>query len=91
MRQDARRCDLRIDGKELRLAQRRQAEKSEAFPAEYRKRGGIEATNSILKRVTGLSRLRVRGRPAMTMSTLLRVAGWRSLSVVGQEHIGRPR
>ncbi|TWT56003.1 transposase [Allorhodopirellula solitaria] len=71
--------DMRIDGKDLRLAQRRQAEETDTFRREYRKRGGIEATNSILKRVTGLSRLRVRGRPAMTTSTLLKVAGWNVL------------
>ena len=41
--------------------------------------GGIESTNSILKRVTGLDRLRVRGRPAVYSSILLKVAGWNLL------------
>jgi hypothetical protein len=72
-------CELRIAGKDLRLAQRRAAEKTEVFRTTYRKRGGIEATNSLLKRVTGLGRLRVRGRPAVFMSTMLKVAGWNIL------------
>lgn len=79
MRRDPMLCELRIDGKDLRLAQRRAAEKTDVFRTAYRKRGGIEATNSLLKRVTGLGRLRVRGRPAVFMSTLLKVAGWNLL------------
>jgi len=57
----------------------RTTEKTETFRVEYRKHGGIEATNSLLKRVTGLGRLRVRGRPAVFMSTLPKVAGWNIL------------
>jgi len=79
MRRDPMLCDLRIDGKDLRLAQRRATEKTETFRVEYRKRGGIEATNSLLKRVTCLGRLRVRGHPAVFMSTLPKVAGWNIL------------
>ena len=71
--------DLRITGKNLRLAQRRQRESTPKFRDEYRIRGGIEATNSGIKRVTGMSRLRVRGRPAVTMSLLLKIAGWNLL------------
>lgn len=71
--------DLRITGKELRLAQRRQTERTQTFRDEYRIRGGIESTNSGIKRVTGMSRLRVRGRPAVTMSVLLKLAGWNIL------------
>ncbi len=40
------------------------------------KRSGIESTNSLLKRVTGLGRLRVRGRQSVFMSIYLKVAGW---------------
>jgi hypothetical protein len=79
IRRDPMLCELRIAGKDLRLAQRRAAEKTEVFRTTYRKRGGIEATNSLLKRVTGLGRLRVRGRPAVFMSTMLKVAGWNIL------------
>ena len=63
----------------LRLAQRRAAERTDDFKTDYRMRGGIEATNSMLKRVTGLDRLRVRGRPAVFSSILLKVAGWNLL------------
>ena len=63
---------LRLNGKDLRLAQRRAAERTDDFRTTYRLRGGIEATNSMLKRVTGLDRLRVRGRPAV-FSSILRV------------------
>jgi hypothetical protein len=79
MGQDAMLCDLRVSGKDLRLAQRRAAERTDAFRDQYRIRGGIEATNAMLKRVTGLGRLRVRGRPAVFTSTLLKVAGWNVL------------
>ena len=71
--------ELRVPGKQLRLAQRRAREKTETFRQQYRMRGGIEATNSIVKRVTGLGRLRVRGRPSVTRSALLKVAGWNVL------------
>jgi hypothetical protein len=72
-------CQLRLNGKDLRLAQRRAAERTDDFKTDYRMRGGIEATNSMLKRVTGLDRLRVRGRPAVFSSILLKVAGWNLL------------
>ena len=47
-----------------------------------RSRSGIESTNSLLKRVTGLGRLRVRGRRAVFASILLKVAGWNLLRAV---------
>lgn len=43
-----------IYAKPLRLSQRRQKQKTEEFKINYRRRSGIEATNSLLKRVTGL-------------------------------------
>ena len=58
-------CQLRLNGQDLRLAQRRAAERTDDFKTDYRMRGGIEATNSMLKRVAGLNRLRVRGRLAV--------------------------
>ncbi len=79
LRGDPMLLDLRITGKELRLAQRRQEETTQTFCDEYRIRSGIEATNSGIKRVTGMSRLRVRGRAAVTMSVLLKIAGWNLL------------
>ena len=57
----------------------RRREQTAEFRNEYRLRSGIEATNSVLKRVTGLDRLRVRGRPAVFSSILLKVAGWNLL------------
>ena len=68
-----------IKAKDVRLINRRRHEQTPEFRDEYRVRSGIEATNSILKRVTGLDRLRVRGRPAVFSSILLKVAGWNLL------------
>ncbi|MEP3482724.1 MAG: transposase [Fuerstiella sp.] len=69
MRYDAMLCDLPVNGKDLRRAAE-DTEDTEDFQAEYRKQGGIEATNDMLKRVTGFGRLRIRGRPAVTISAL---------------------
>lgn len=62
--------------KQRRLDSRRREEETEAFRTRYRKRSGIEATNSRLKRVTGMGRLRVRGSPSVFHSILLKVVGW---------------
>ena len=67
--------------KERRLASRRREESTEVFRERYRIRGGIEGTNSGLKRRTGLGRLRVRGQPRVFRSILLKVAGWNILRV----------
>lgn len=63
----------------VRADQRRCHEKSDDFRERYRWRSGIEATNSCLKRVTGLHRLRVRGCKAVKLSILLKLAGWNVL------------
>ena len=65
--------------KERRLAGRRREESTEVFRERYRIRGGIEGTNSGLKRRTGLGHLRVRGSPGVFNSILLKVAGWNIL------------
>ncbi|MCU0913545.1 MAG: transposase [Planctomycetes bacterium] len=44
------------------MAGRRREQQKEVFRTRYRRRSGIESTNSGLKRRTGLGRLRVRGR-----------------------------
>jgi len=67
--------------KERRLAGRRREESTEVFRQRYRIRGGIEGTNSGLKRRTGLGHLRVRGSPGVFNSILLKVAGWNILRV----------
>jgi len=65
--------------KERRLAGRRREESTGVFRERYRIRGGIEGTNSSLKRRTGLGHLRVRGQPRVFRSILLKVAGWNIL------------
>ena len=62
--------------KDRRLAGRRAEEQTEVFKERYKVRGGIEGTNSCLKRKTGLSRLRVRGRPSVYHAIYLKIAGW---------------
>lgn len=65
--------------KQRRLAGRRREEATDVFRDRYRIRGGIEGTNSGLKRKTGLGQLRVRGRPAVFHSILLKITGWNIL------------
>lgn len=62
--------------KDRRLAARRKEQATEVFRQRYNIRGGIEGTNSGLKRKTGLGRLRVRGRPAVCHAIYLKIAGW---------------
>ena len=62
-----------------RTAGRRREEATDVFRQRYRVRSGIEGTNSSLKRRTGLGQLRVRGRPAVFRSILLKVTGWNIL------------
>ncbi len=62
--------------KDRRLAGRRKEQATEVFRERYKIRGGIEGTNSGLKRKTGLGRLRVRGRPAVYHAIYLKIAGW---------------
>lgn len=65
--------------KQRRLAARRREEATDVFRTRYQIRGGIEGTNSGLKRRTGLGRLRVRGRPRVFHAIYLKVAGWNIL------------
>lgn len=65
--------------KQRRLAARRREEATDVFRERYQIRGGIEGTNSGLKRRTGLGRLRVRGRPRVFHAIYLKVAGWNIL------------
>ena len=62
--------------KARRIAARRKEQATEVFMDRYKIRGGIEGTNSGLKRKTGLGRLRVRGRPAVYHAIYLKIAGW---------------
>jgi hypothetical protein len=65
--------------KQRRLAVRRRQEQTAAFQDRYRRRAGIESTNSGVKRRTGLGQLRVRGRPRVFTAILLRLVGWNIL------------
>ena len=71
--------EYRFTDKQRRLDSRRREEATDVFRERYRKRSGIEATNSMLKRVTGMGRLRIRGSPGVFHSILLKVAGWNLL------------
>lgn len=70
---------LEHTSKERRNAGRRRETATEVFRERYKIRSGIEGTNSGLKRRTGLGRLRVRGRPAVSHAIYLKVAGWNIL------------
>lgn len=65
--------------REQRNEARREHQKTDEFKKTYRKRAGIEGTNSALKRTTGFGRLRVRGSPAVFMAVLLKAAGYNVL------------
>lgn len=62
--------------KTQRLSARRREQNTEPFRETYRKRAGIEGTNSGIKRTTGMGRVRVRGRPSVFHAIHLKVTGW---------------
>lgn len=66
---------LRFNDKELRLAMRREFEKSDLFKDRYRMRSGIEATNSEYDRLTGAKHLRVRGFKAVRFCATMKALG----------------
>jgi len=70
---------LEHTAKQRRLASRRREQDTEVFRERYKIRGGIEGTNSGLKRKTGLGRLRVRGRLAVFHAIYFKIAGWNIL------------
>jgi len=72
-------CCVRFTDKDLRVARRRRIEKTDEFKNKYRMRSGIEATNSGIKRRTGMGILRVRGKPSVFNAILLKTAGWNIL------------
>jgi hypothetical protein len=61
--------------KDRRIAARRHEEATDVFQQRYRLRGGLEGTNSGLKRRTGLGQLRVRGKPRVSHAIYLKIAG----------------
>jgi len=81
---------VKIDPKEVRLVRRRRRQQTPEFQQTYRKRSGLEATNSILKRMTGMSRLGVRGKQSVFNAMLLKVAGFNILrSSTNRKLMGR--
>lgn len=63
-------------GLHRRVASRRREQDTDVFRERYRKRSGIEGTNSGVKRRTGLGHLRVRGKDAVFRAIYLKIAGW---------------
>lgn len=55
-------------------ARRQREQTTNAFKEAYKKRSGIEATNSELKRRHGMGRLRIRGRPAVELAIHLKAS-----------------
>jgi hypothetical protein len=86
-------CRFEHTGKERRLDSRRRMEKTDKFREIYRKRSGIESTNSGIKRRTGMARLRVRGRPSVFHAIVMKIAGWNILQATNstkmREYVGR--
>lgn len=71
--------------KERRLDERRRNETTDQFRERYNKRAGIEATNSGIKRRTGMSRLRVRGKKSVFHAIIMKAAGWNILQAARAE------
>jgi hypothetical protein len=65
-------CFLGHDEKTMRLAKRRQQEKTAEFIDRYRWRAGVEATMSQYDRLTGVKRLRVRGLKAVRFAAVMK-------------------
>lgn len=70
-----RHCSLRYDEKQLRLAERREYEKTDEFRDRYRYRAGVESTMSSYDRLTGVKHLRVRGLKAVRFCATLKALG----------------
>lgn len=78
---------LEYTDKQRRLDERRREEATEPFRERYRRRSGIESTNSGLKRRLAMGQLRVRGSPSVFPSILLKIAGWNLLRAAGSKKV----
>jgi len=78
---------IKYDAKDLRLAKRRAHFQTPECRREYAQRSGIEGSFSVVKAVTGLGRLRVRGRPAVFMAIYLKLAGLNILRALASTKI----
>ena len=76
---------IHMELKSLRLYKRREHEQTDEFRTIYKKRSGIEGTNSGLKQKTGMGRLRVRHKKRVTMAVLLKVSGWNMMRAAVSE------
>jgi len=63
---------LNYTEKTLRIARRRQHERTEEFRQKYRWRAGVEATMSQYDRLTGVKHLRVRGMKAVRFAAVMK-------------------
>jgi hypothetical protein len=63
---------VRYSEKTLRIARRRQYERSDEFKDKYRWRAGVEGTMSQYDRLTGVKRLRVRGFKAVRFAAVMK-------------------
>jgi hypothetical protein len=70
---------LEFTDQQRRTASRRAEQETDVFRDRYRKRSGIESTNSGLKNRLGLGRLRVRGRGSVFRVIQHKLAGWNLL------------
>ena len=70
---------LEFTDQQRRTAARHVEQETEVFRDRYRKRSGIESTNSGLKNRLGLGRLRVRGRGSVFRVIQHKLAGWNLL------------
>ena len=68
-------CYYRYKKKDIRIARRRQNEKSSGFKEKYRYRAGVEATMSEYDRRTGVKHLRVRGMKAVKFAATMKAVG----------------
>lgn len=66
---------VRYNPKQLRLANRRAQEQTDEFIETYRWRAGVEATMSEFDKLTGVKKLRVRGRKAVRYFATMKAAG----------------
>ncbi len=68
-------CYYRYKTKDIRMARRRQHEKSDSFKDKYRYRAGVEATMSEYDRRTGVKHLRIRGMKAVRFAAIMKAIG----------------
>jgi IS5 family transposase len=83
-----RKARISYNAKNLRIAKRRKEHETPEFKKLYRKRSGIEATNSLLARKFHIKRLRVRGLRAAGFAITFKALAcnvWRTASFVRQK------